>query len=148
MALGGLWHGAAWTFVAWGLLHGVGLAVGRWRAARGSGSVPPALQRAATFHFVCLGWLLFRADSLHTVGTMLVRLFTAWGPAPAVTPLVLLAVAFGIGVQYIPKGLPERAEAAFARAGTLAQGAALGALLFVFSALGPQGVAPFIYFRF
>src|SRR5207245_4587332 len=144
-----------------GLLHGVGLAAGRWREARAAaggttwgspawvpGSLHPALQRAATFHFVCLGWLLFRADSLHTVGTMLARLLTAWGPAPAVTPLVLLAVAFGIGVQYIPKGLPERAEAAFARAGTLAQGAALGALLFVFSALGPQGVAPFIYFRF
>src|SRR4029079_10359424 len=34
MALGGLWHGAAWTFVAWGVLHGVGLCVGRWRQAR------------------------------------------------------------------------------------------------------------------
>ena len=161
MALGGLWHGAAWTFVAWGLLHGVGLAAGRWREARaaagglGAGrpawrpaSLHPALQRAATFHFVCLGWLLFRADSLHTVGTMLARLVTAWGPAPAVTPLVLLAVGFGIGVQYTPEDLPERVESAFARAGALAQGVALGVLLFVISALGPQGVAPFIYFRF
>ena len=114
MVLGGLWHGAAWTFVAWGVLHGVGLVVGRRREARAEreaaapGAVPPAprpvLQRLGTFHFVCLGWLLFRADSLQTAWTMLARLFTAWGPAPAVTPLVLAAIALGIGVQYVPEG--------------------------------------------
>jgi alginate O-acetyltransferase complex protein AlgI len=160
MALGGLWHGAAWTFVAWGVLHGVGLCVGRWRQAReaqmavalGSAYVPPTphpvLARVATFHFVCLGWLLFRADSLHTAWTMLVRLFTAWGPSPAVTPLVLAAIALGIGVQYVPKDVPERVKLVFSRAGATAQGVLLGVLLFVISALGPQGVAPFIYFRF
>jgi hypothetical protein len=107
-----------------------------------------ALQRLGTFHFVCLGWLLFRSDSLQTAWTMLTRLFTAWGPAPAVTPLVLAAIALGIGVQYVPKDLPERVQVAFSRFGTMAQGAVLGALLFVITAMGPQGVAPFIYFRF
>jgi hypothetical protein len=79
---------------------------------------------------------------------MLVRLFTAWGPSPAVTPLVLAAIALGIGVQYVPKEVPERIKLAFSHAGAMAQGAVLGVLLFVMSALGPQGVAPFIYFRF
>jgi D-alanyl-lipoteichoic acid acyltransferase DltB (MBOAT superfamily) len=157
MALGGLWHGAAWTFVAWGLLHGIGLVVGRRRQTRAEARVAagatlpparPALQRLGTFHFVCLGWLLFRSDSLQTAWTMLTRLFTAWGPAPAVTPLVLAAIALGIGVQYVPKDLPERVQVAFSRFGTMAQGAVLGALLFVITAMGPQGVAPFIYFRF
>ena len=108
----------------------------------------PVLSRLGTFHFVCLGWLLFRADSLHTAWTMLVRLFTAWGPSPLVTPLVLAAIALGIGVQYVPKDVPERVKLVFSRAGATAQGAVLGVLLFVISALGPQGVAPFIYFRF
>jgi len=160
MALGGLWHGAAWTFVAWGVLHGIGLSVGRWRqvrearraAALGSAYIAtaphPVLSRLGTFHFVCLGWLLFRADSLHTAWTMFVRLFTAWGPSPLVTPLVMGAIALGIGVQYVPKDVPERVKLAFSRAGATAQGVVLGVLLFVMSALGPQGVAPFIYFRF
>src|SRR5437660_12606306 len=81
MALGGLWHGAAWTFVAWGLLHGAGLAAGRWREARaaaggtGAGSqawlpasLPPALHRAATVHSVCLGWLPVGADPFPALG--------------------------------------------------------------------------------
>jgi D-alanyl-lipoteichoic acid acyltransferase DltB (MBOAT superfamily) len=157
MALGGLWHGAAWTFVAWGILHGVALVVGRRRATRAAarvaaGAAPapvrPVLARLGTFHFVCLGWLLFRSDSLATAWTMLVRLFTAWGPSPAVTPLVLAAIALGIGAQYVPKDLPERVQVAFSRYGAMVQGAVLGALLFVITSLGPQGVAPFIYFRF
>jgi D-alanyl-lipoteichoic acid acyltransferase DltB (MBOAT superfamily) len=70
----GLWHGAGWTFLAWGLLHGIYLAASvlyrplqrRWhRALRLDGS--PLLRVAQvvlTFHLVCLGWILFRAPSL------------------------------------------------------------------------------------
>lgn len=70
MLLGGLWHGAAWTFVAWGAYHGV-LLVGQrlffGDAEPGASSVPIWLRRIVTFHLVCFGWLLFRADSLDTV---------------------------------------------------------------------------------
>ena len=93
MVLGGLWHGAAWTFVAWGALHGVGLCVGRCRARCGwrggsrrcPGACDPVRQRLVTFHFVCLGWVLFRSDSLATAWKMLLRLFS-WGPAALVGP--------------------------------------------------------------
>jgi len=72
MAIAGLWHGAAWTFVVWGLWHGLGLAVHRvwsvsvvpsvaWlRAGRGPIT---ALSVATTFAFVVLGWVLFAAAS-------------------------------------------------------------------------------------
>src|SRR3954454_23014989 len=71
MLLGGLWHGAAWTFVVWGALHGGGLAWERFlrdrRAARGRPEPTGAGRRIAgrllTFHFVFLGWIFFRADS-------------------------------------------------------------------------------------
>jgi len=156
MLLGGLWHGAAWTFVAWGLLLGIGLCVGKWRRDRRArlGVAEPTdplrvgLQRFWTFQFVCLGWLLFRSDSIATAAIMLWRVLTAWGPSPLVTPLVLLAIALGIGTQYVPRGFPQRVEASFAQLTAAVQGVALGVTLMIITSLGPQGVAPFIYFRF
>ena len=93
MVLGGLWHGAAWTFVAWGAHPRV--RPGRGPSAAGHAGWRPAstpcpaarlrvvVQRLVTFHIVCLGWVFFRADSFSTATTLLGRLFTAWGPRPA-----------------------------------------------------------------
>ncbi|MGL4728265.1 MAG: MBOAT family O-acyltransferase, partial [Bosea sp. (in: a-proteobacteria)] len=62
MALGGLWHGASWTFVAWGVAHGLGLCVGvLWRKA--GLPMPMVLGWALTFIFVMLCWVLFRAQT-------------------------------------------------------------------------------------
>ena len=71
MLLGGIWHGAAWTFVSWGLLHGIGLAVMRgvetlrkrfgWQTTNSIWSNAGAV--FVTFHFVCLTWIFFRAES-------------------------------------------------------------------------------------
>ncbi len=62
MALGGLWHGAGWTFVAWGVAHGLGLCAGvLWR--RAELPFPPLLGWALTFLFVILCWVLFRATT-------------------------------------------------------------------------------------
>jgi alginate O-acetyltransferase complex protein AlgI len=81
MLLGGLWHGAAWTFVAWGAFHGGLLAVHRWVRgdARGESIIawPGRLWRMfVMFHAVCFGWLLFRATSMAEVGGMLSALVT------------------------------------------------------------------------
>jgi D-alanyl-lipoteichoic acid acyltransferase DltB (MBOAT superfamily) len=77
MALGGLWHGAAWTFVLWGLFHGAGLAIHHgWQTfwsklfpGRSPG-FPAGLSiwggRAVTLLFVMVGWVLFRAENLPT----------------------------------------------------------------------------------
>ena len=157
MLLGGLWHGAAWTFVFWGLLHGTGIAVGRWRRERRVAQGLPAvddspagrvLQRVATFHLVCLGWVFFRADSLGTAYQLLTRLLTAFGPAPAVTPLLVLVIAGMIAAQYLPKEMPARVQDGFSQLRPAVQGVMLGGVLFAITTLGPQGVAPFIYFRF
>jgi alginate O-acetyltransferase complex protein AlgI len=155
MVLGGLWHGAAWTFVIWGAVHGGGMAIERALGVR-RGVLPDAplsgwalaRQRLVTFHLVCLAWVFFRADSLGTAGTVLGRLFTAWGPAPAVTPVVLALIAVGIGVQYLPRDLGERLRVAFGRLRPVPLGVAGGLGLLLIDALGPQGVAPFIYFQF
>jgi D-alanyl-lipoteichoic acid acyltransferase DltB (MBOAT superfamily) len=71
MLLGGLWHGANWTFVVWGALHGSMLAVERWvRENRILASlIRPFtnlmwIRRIVVFQFVCLAWVFFRADSV------------------------------------------------------------------------------------
>ena len=69
MLLGGLWHGASWTFVIWGGIHGTGLAVERWRrdrrgAAREPGPARIWMQRLLTFNLVCFAWIFFRSDSI------------------------------------------------------------------------------------
>ncbi len=62
MALGGLWHGASWTFVAWGVAHGVGLGAGvLWR--RAGLPMPVLVGWALTGLFVAFTWVLFRAQS-------------------------------------------------------------------------------------
>ncbi len=70
MLLGGLWHGAGWTFVAWGGLHGAALAVnGAWN--RAGWRLPQALGWAITLLFVLAAWVLFRAPDFATAGRML-----------------------------------------------------------------------------
>ncbi|WP_309246667.1 MBOAT family O-acyltransferase [Ramlibacter montanisoli] len=78
MVLGGLWHGAGWTFVVWGTLHGCYLLVNHaWRAFRrrhgwGEGGRAAALAAGAlTFLAVVVGWVFFRADSMASAVTML-----------------------------------------------------------------------------
>ncbi|GJE00279.1 MBOAT family O-acyltransferase [Methylobacterium isbiliense] len=79
MTLGGLWHGAGLTFVAWGAAHGIGLGLGvLWR--RAGLPMPAALGWLLTFLFVTLTWVLFRAQSFEAALAMFKGLF---GLAPA-----------------------------------------------------------------
>jgi alginate O-acetyltransferase complex protein AlgI len=155
MLIGGLWHGAGWTFVAWGAIHGTALVCERWWRER-PGFVerrPTPLRRAwhrfVTFQVVCFAWIFFRADSFADAWDLIVRLFTAWGePSPLVTGGVLAAIAVGIGSQYLPSRLPLGIMAWFSRLPVPAQAAVLSLALLVTHAMGPEGVAPFIYFQF
>lgn len=89
MLLGGLWHGAAWTFLIWGGIHGTWLAIHRrFVEDRGPGKetsnrvqAVPLIRVFAilgTFHLVCLTWLFFRAESFEQAIELLVRLFGPW----------------------------------------------------------------------
>ena len=156
MLLGGLWHGAAWSFVFWGGLHGMWLVWERWRADRrmdrGLEPLPDTpsrrvVRRLVTFNLVVFAWIFFRADSMSTALQILGRL-TDWGPAPAVTPAILLAIAVGIGAQYVPRDLVVRLQAGFSRWAPAVQGLALALALVVIDSLGSEGVAAFIYFQF
>jgi D-alanyl-lipoteichoic acid acyltransferase DltB (MBOAT superfamily) len=150
--LGGLWHGAAWTFVIWGTIHGTGLVVERWAreaAGRRAQSVATlALQWFVTFHVVCLAWVFFRAETFADARELLTRLVTARGPAPLVTPMLVTVVVGAVALQFVPKGSLERLQVAYMRLGPVLQGATLAVALVMIDVLGPQGVSPFIYFQF
>jgi alginate O-acetyltransferase complex protein AlgI len=157
MTLGGLWHGAAWNFVLWGALHGGFLAIGQWKRERRERGIlvePPDtvgthwLQRVTAFHLVCLGWVFFRADSVGTAMTLLGQLFDLRTPVQLVTPAVLAAIAIGVGTQYVPPGPADAIKARLSRLRPVPLGIGFAVLLFAITALGPQGVAPFIYFQF
>ena len=63
MTIGGLWHGAAWTFVLWGILHGIFIGVHRvWQTSKVE--LPDSLAMAVTFITVTIAWVVFRAESL------------------------------------------------------------------------------------
>jgi alginate O-acetyltransferase complex protein AlgI len=158
MLIGGLWHGAAWTFVFWGGMHGVGLAYERLRAAQRERRGLPdpedtprrrLLQRAGTFHFVCLGWVFFRASDFGNAWAVLGRLFAGWGgPSPGITFGIVAAVAAGIALQYVPFRAWAAGMGLLSRAPLVAQGTVLALVLMAINAMGPRGVAPFIYFKF
>jgi alginate O-acetyltransferase complex protein AlgI len=156
MLLGGLWHGAAWTFVVWGLLHGLWQVVER-RGWLVGGVDPQGRDRLwrglLTFHVVCLAWVFFRAETFGVAGAVLGRLVTGWTTAPALDPTVPfgwlpLLILLPLLAQLLPGDVGERLTALLSRRGVLVQGVALAALLLVVETLGPVGVAPFIYFQF
>jgi D-alanyl-lipoteichoic acid acyltransferase DltB (MBOAT superfamily) len=149
MLLGGLWHGAAWTFVVWGGIHGVGLAVERAIGWRPSSAAGRWVGRIVTFHLVCVAWIFFRADSLGRAAEVFAQLFTAWGrPSSLVTLPVVLAIVVGIGGQYVRRRPLNALLRGFGRLPLPAQAGAVGMCLMLINTLGPEGVPPFIYFRF
>ena len=171
MGLGGLWHGAAGVFVVWGLYQGVGLAAERlsgelWSARRGAGaarSSPGARRRApgagsalgawlrvlAVFHFVCGGWVLFNSESLARAGDVFARLAQGWGvESQLITPAVIAAIVVAVLAQYVPVDFARRWERRLAEAPAAATAAGFAVWTMIVVALGPEGVADYIYFQF
>ncbi len=151
MALGGLWHGAAWTFVAWGVYHGVLLAVEqllRGRRASTDRQEQPASYRALRiilmFHLTCFGWLLFRAPNWETVGVMVGRLLDFSGGEVRGLRVLLIVLACWIAqLQPIWKDMQGR----FARLPSFGQGALAAVCMWTLLLLSPNA-RPFIYFQF
>ncbi|KQC13359.1 MAG: hypothetical protein APR63_00765 [Desulfuromonas sp. SDB] len=154
MILGGLWHGAAWNFVFWGTLHGVGLAVERFfrekffANSKSKSLVLKIITIFLVFHFVCIGWVFFRARSF----TLALEYFKSLGnltvPITMLTPFVLFLIVIGIGMHFIPPQPGQWIRDKFSGLPLVVQGILLGIVLLLISAFGPEGVAPFIYFRF
>jgi D-alanyl-lipoteichoic acid acyltransferase DltB (MBOAT superfamily) len=153
MLLGGLWHGASWTFVAWGGYHGAILCLFRAlgvRDARPQDGVARYLVRLVLmFHLTCLGWLLFRADSFAAVLAALRLLGGAFHPTlAAVTPLVLIAF-YAVALMLLELWLAgEERLARVLEAPWLVQGAILSYLIVMTLIFHAGRPVDFIYFQF
>jgi len=154
MLLGGLWHGASWTFVAWGGLHGAYLAVERWLRARFAGyrPGPGALLGLglATYLLVQLTWVFFRAKTFTKAAIVMRGMFGLNAAAKPILPgveLVMVAVIIGglVTAHWLMRSRTLESAIASSPAPLLA-GAWAAAL---FAILIEQGTGnAFIYFQF
>ena len=147
MLLGGLWHGAAWTFVLWGAFHGAAQVVER--ELRGRVRAPGWLCWLLVFHLVCLSWILFRASDLeHARGPS-----SSGSSRPArrrLSPCPRCSRSSTvIGLHLLPERPLERIRERFEDfpPPVLAAGV-LAVILCVAATVPSQGVPPFIYFQF
>ncbi|MCW2953659.1 MAG: rane bound O-acyl transferase family protein [Conexibacter sp.] len=155
--LTGFWHGAAWSFVLWGLYHGMWMLIERrmgWRGLDGVRFVP--LRRAGAFLIVLIGWVLFRADTLHHACDYYRAMVEPHGGmtaavSGALTHQAIAALAIACVIVLLPgtrNGGRWLVDAA-GRIPSAARFASLGlvlplALVYAFSST----FSPFLYFRF
>ncbi len=157
MLLGGLWHGANWTYIVWGAIHGVGQSMERFvrttlpgkKAAGGEPSLGWLwLKRIFIFHVVCVAWIFFRAQSLHSAVEVLGGLrVLQWKPA-FLTAYKFLAL-FTIPLFLIDVLLEVRNEDfLFQKTAAPAQWAYACALVVIVALFSANEASAFIYFQF
>ncbi len=150
MVLGGLWHGANWTFALWGLYHGIALLVQRLLPLPTPGRAGRVLAMVGMFHVTVVGFAIFRAHDLAHLATLVTTLATAFAPQAGdggalIQLIALIAIPFTIELlQYLGKEdlhllirLPAPAQAILSTA-----------MLLAIVVLGSTHGHKFIYFQF
>ncbi|MCC6698231.1 MAG: MBOAT family protein [Candidatus Hydrogenedentes bacterium] len=145
MVISGFWHGAAWTFLVWGLLHALGRVGTREleRTAVYRERVPKLVKQLMVFTFVTFTWIFFRAEDMPQAWTIISRIFTS-GWADPQFPLLALGLVLALwAYQYM---IESRAKVVFDNPAVRVAGiVAMVAYVAVFSAASDQA---FIYFQF
>lgn len=159
MLLGGLWHGANWTFVVWGGIHGLGLATERvGRSLLGFGSRAPQasessflvrwLQRVVVFHLVCLAWIFFRAANVNAAIKMLSNLGSLQWRAEYGTVAMFLTF-FALPLFLLDLLMSRRSdEYPFATSSYSARILAAAAMVVMTLLFSASSASAFIYFQF
>jgi len=142
--ISGIWHGAAWTFVIWGVLHALGILITREleRSAFYRERVPHLVKQLATFAFVCVAWVFFRATSLSDATLILSRIFTSAWHTPQV-PLLMVGLA---GLVWLYQFIYESRYQAVLHRSAVRVAVALFMILYL-CLFATEGGA-FIYFQF
>jgi alginate O-acetyltransferase complex protein AlgI len=150
MTIGGFWHGASITFVVWGLLHGIGLAVERYLRITYKLRFPKFLSILLTFIFVNLVWVFFRSETLTDALSVFQELVTSFDEVTlTVTPLVVALIVLGLFGQYLPRRLTERSNDLIGAIPVPLAAIGVGiATAIVMLLTSGSGVSPFIYFQF
>ncbi len=171
--LSGLWHGAAYTFIIWGIIHGVGICLSKL-LSKWTVKLPSFLRWLSTFLFVNLAWVYFRAPDLASANAFMEQLFsfqfkpidiklvaaatpveanllqwliqTSYKSAPYYSGIViiLLVLAFSVFAGTVMKNTQERVRCFRPTKGTLA----VTVFLFIWSILSLSEISTFIYINF
>lgn len=149
--LTGLWHGASWNFVLWGLFYALLLIIEKLFLLKVLKKLPKVLCHIYTLFTVLMGWTLFFFEDMKALGSFVLRLFTPVATAVEGVNLVLgflplMAVAAVAATPVAAKFFADKQEKAVVRWGRIAVMAVL--LLLCVAALASQSYNPFIYFRF
>ena len=147
MLIGGLWHGANWTFVIWGAYHGVLLALYR-RFSSAWDAIPALVRQLSMFVLVLLGWVLFRSTDFTMASTMLTRMFSFESGAPIEgLPGLLTALAIVGSLAMFGPNASEVHSMDWKLSPRRAFGLAVafGACL---ALMAGTGASPFLYFQF
>jgi alginate O-acetyltransferase complex protein AlgI len=142
--ISGIWHGAAWTFVIWGTLHGLGVLVTREleRSTFYRERVPKFCKQLGVFFFVCLTWVFFRAESLGDATYILRRIFGSGWTDPQV-PILMVGMA---ALVWIYEFCYESRFRNVLATATVRMGVAVFMLLYL--CVCSSGGGAFIYFQF
>lgn len=121
MLLGGFWHGASWNFIIWGAIHGVGLGIHKiWMLLTGKALkkvnntfIYKVIMGLVTFHFVCFGWVFFKAADFEIAKAMLSQIFynfdvSVFMPFYENYQEVLWMIGFAMLIHLIPDGLVDK----------------------------------------
>ncbi|MEA1887775.1 MAG: MBOAT family O-acyltransferase [Bacteroidota bacterium] len=158
MLLGGLWHGAAWRFVIWGGLHGLGLVINKlWMKIFPRRGEPGRFKRFIsvfiTFNFVSFCWIFFRAVDMEHVYLMLRQMFTAFSPGDLLTVFttysqVIIIIVCGYILHFLPVKIKESYRGLFIRLPLVIKIILVYLLAMVLFNVQSADIQPFIYFRF
>jgi len=151
MLLGGLWHGAAWHFILWGVLHGSYLSIER--IFTGERSQPASalglmIKRLLIFHAVVLTWLVFRCENMHILGEYLAALMRTEMPGEITIGMLaaVCVIGFGLLIQWLGECYDLTTQ--FLRTPILFKSGCYTATSIAVMAFNFSGPMPFIYFQF
>ena len=160
MALGGLWHGASWMYVIWGLYNGFLLVAHKilhriWRlpeSLKGT-TVVKVANIAITFTLMVVGFTIFRAPSMQTVSEIATQIFTNFhlSVAPQFIEgyaMIVLAMFLGMAAHMAPRRWTLSASGAYVTMPVYWQAALLAAALFFVVQARQSEIVPFIYLQY
>lgn len=157
MLLGGLWHGASWKFVVWGVLHGLALVVEKFFGQfvkLPKNVFVRTIQVVLTFHFVVFCWLFFRAKDFTTAFqitdniTKLTFNLEQWQTIILGYKNVFLLIAIGVIWHFIPVKTLAGMQKTFSTLPLVVKAVLLGLIYWVVYATASADTQPFIYFQF
>lgn len=157
MFLGGLWHGASWNFIVWGILHGLALVVERlvkgfriwpkWRIAT-------VFQVLLTLHFVAFCWIFFRAKSFDIAYQLIGMIgkitwdLDQWNAVISAYKPTFLLMAIAFVWHFIPEDFIQASQRFYIRLPLVVKAVLFAAVIWLMKAVATSGPQPFIYFQF